>query len=253
MKILLSPAKSLDYTSPLPTTKFTTSEFLSQTLEINQVMKQMSEKQLADLMGISSNLAELNYARFADFSENFNKKNSRPALFAFAGDVYTGLDAYTLKSDEIERAQNQIRILSGMYGMLKPLDLLQPYRLEMGTKVQIGEHKNLYQFWKETLTAALNKELKNEEIVVNLASNEYFKVIDKKTLNGDLIHPIFKDYKNGKLKTIAFYAKKARGAMARHLIEHKNSDIKTILKFNSDGYAYSESDSADKYHPTFIR
>jgi len=163
-------------------------QFLDKTLEISRVMKKKSERDLASLMGISSNLAALNYARFESFSEKFTNLNSRPALFAFAGDVYTGLDAYTLKEEEIDRAQNRVRILSGMYGVLRPLDLLQPYRLEMGTKVAIGKKKNLYDFWKEQVTEALNEELSAKTLVVNLASNEYFKAVDKRKLKGKLIN-----------------------------------------------------------------
>ncbi len=253
MKILLSPAKSLDYSSALPTPKSTQPKFKDGIKEIHGVMKEMSQKELAELMGISENLAALNYARFSDFSMDFTDNNSRPALFAFAGDVYSGLEAYTMTDAQIETAQQQIRILSGLYGMLKPLDLIQPYRLEMGTKVAIGQKKNLYTYWRDQLTETLNKELKENELVVNLASKEYFKAIDKKKLQGELIEPVFKDFKNGKLKIIAFYAKKARGSMARYLVDNKAKDKKALLKFAEDGYAYSEKYTENSNQPVFVR
>ena len=253
MKILLSPAKSLDYSSALPTPKSTQPQFKSGIKKIHGVMKKMSQKELAELMGISENLAALNYARFSDFSMDFTDKNSRPALFAFDGDVYSGLDAYTMTDEQIKIAQKQIRILSGLYGMLKPLDLIQPYRLEMGTKVAIGQKKNLYAYWRDQLTETLNKELKKNELVVNLASKEYFKVIDKKKLKGELVEPIFKDFKNGKLKVIAFYAKKARGSMARYLVDNKAKDQQALLKFAEDGYAYSEKYTEKSNQPVFVR
>ncbi|ARN78003.1 hypothetical protein BST97_08320 [Nonlabens spongiae] len=253
MKILLSPAKSLDYSSALPTPKSTQPQFKDGIKEIHGVMKKMSQKELAELMGISENLAALNYARFSDFSMDFTDNNSRPALFAFDGDVYSGLDAYTMTDEQIKTAQQQIRILSGLYGMLKPLDLIQPYRLEMGTKVAIGQKKNLYAYWRDQLTETLNKELKKNELVVNLASKEYFKAIDKKKLKGELIEPVFKDFKNGKLKVIAFYAKKARGSMARYLVDNKAQNKKAILNFAEDGYAFSEKYTEKSNQPVFVR
>lgn len=253
MKILLSPAKSLDYSSALPTPESTQPQFKDGIKEIHGVMKKMSQKELAELMGISENLAALNYARFSEFSMNFTDNNSRPALFAFDGDVYSGLDAYTMTDKEIKAAQQKIRILSGLYGLLRPLDLIQPYRLEMGTKVAIGKQKNLYAYWRDQITESLNKELKKNELVVNLASKEYFKAIDKKKLQGELIEPVFKDFKNGKLKVIAFYAKKARGSMARFLVDNNAKDKKTILSFAEDGYAYSEKYTENSDQPVFVR
>jgi hypothetical protein len=253
MKILLSPAKSLDYESLLPTTKKTKARFIDQAFEINHVLKSRSEKEIAQLMHISSNLANLNFQRYASFQREHGTRNSRPAIFAFAGDVYTGFDAYSMTEDQIQEAQGKVRILSGLYGLLRPLDLLQPYRLEMGTKLSIDSHKNLYDYWKEMITTALNKEMKKNELLVNLASNEYFKVIDLKNQKGHLIAPVFKDFKNGKLKIISFYAKKARGLMARHLVNQAAEKLEHVLSFKEDGYAFSQEHTLKDSEPVFIR
>jgi len=253
MKILLSPAKTLDYETPLPTVTATQPLFPQEALKLNNVLKKMSKNKVGELMHISDALANLNYQRYKDFSKDFHTSNSRPAIYAFAGDVYTGLDAYTLQPAHEESLQSKVRILSGMYGYLRPLDLLQPYRLEMGTKLSVGNHKNLYEFWKEIVTPSLNKEIETEELVVNLASNEYFKVIDKKSLKGTLVSPIFKDYKNGKLKVISFFAKKARGTMARFLVEQDATTLKDILAFQEDDYRYSQEETINENEPVFIR
>lgn len=253
MKILLSPAKTLDYKTELPIKDHTQPVFIKEATKLNKVLKKMSAKEIGELMHISDTLADLNYQRNQDFEVEFTAANSRPAVYAFAGDVYTGLDAYTLQSNHIDDMQSMVRILSGLYGYLRPLDLLQPYRLEMGTKLSIGKDKNLYAFWKDIVTPSLNKEIKEDEVVVNLASNEYFKVIEKKSLNGHLISPIFKDYKNDKLKVISFFAKKARGTMARFLIESKASSLSDVLAFQMDDYRYSEKDTIRENEPVFIR
>ncbi|GAK97291.1 UPF0246 protein YaaA [Nonlabens tegetincola] len=208
MKILLSPAKSLNYEAKPVVTEFTTPLFKDQAVQLNKGLKKLSRKKLSELMSISDKLADLNYDRNQEFAIDFNQENSKQAIYAFDGDVYTGLDAYTLSESQIKKAQKSIRILSGLYGYLRPLDLMQPYRLEMGTKWSIGGNDNLYQYWKDVVTPALNEEMTEDELVVNLASNEYFKVINKKELTGKLISPVFKDYKNGKLKVISFFAKK---------------------------------------------
>ena len=210
MKIVISPAKSLDFDSKLPTNKFTDPQFLEQAATLNSIMASKSKKEISKLMKISDKLAELNFQRYQDFSIPFTNENARPAVFAFSGDVYTGLDAYSLSKDKIETLQNILRILSGMYGMLKPLDLMQAYRLEMGTRLTIKSKKNLYEFWGNTITNALNKELKDGELFLNLASQEYFKVINPTLLKVPIISPVFKDYKNGKLKIISFFAKKSK-------------------------------------------
>jgi len=253
MKILLSPAKSLNLEDDLPTSKYTQPQFLEKTDKLYQKLKQTSKQGLKDLMSISDKLAELNHERFQNFIVNHKPDNARPAIFTFDGDVYDGLSAYDLSLDDIDRLQNRLRILSGLYGMLKPLDLMQPYRLEMGTKLQVDSCDNLYQFWKETLTETLNSELTENELIVNLASQEYSKSIEKSKLKGQWIEPVFKDYKNGKLKVISFYAKKARGLMTSYLAKIENPTYEDILKFSDDDYAFSKTETKDKNKPVFIR
>ncbi|MDX1669633.1 MAG: peroxide stress protein YaaA [Limnobacter sp.] len=246
MIVVLSPAKSLDYESPLPTSKATQPKFVGQAAELIQELKPMSPAQLSDLMSISDNLAVLNATRYEQWSEKFTKKNSRPAVLAFNGDVYDGLDAASLSEDDLEFAQNHIRILSGLYGILRPLDLMQPYRLEMGTKLGNSAGKDLYAFWRQTIAPALNKELKGQKpVLVNLASDEYFKSIDKKALNADIIQPVFQDYKNGQYKIISFFAKKARGLMARYVIDHRIEDPEQLKQFDSEGYCFTPEASTD--------
>lgn len=191
-------------------------------------------------MSISPALSNLNVERYQNWQLPFSLDNSKQAIFAFNGEVYTGLDAYSLTEKQLEKAQKTLRILSGLYGLLKPLDLMQPYRLEMGTRFQIGENKNLYQFWGDKLTNALNEILEEEKILINLASNEYFKAVNKKKLKGELITPTFKDAKNGEYKTIMMYAKKARGSMARYLIENDVQEISQLKNAIIDDYAYNE-------------
>lgn len=253
MKIVLSPAKSLDFESKLPTTKFTQPVFLNEAEKLMGILEKKSKSQLKDLMGISDKLAELNYKRYKDFKVPFTEKNARPAIYAFSGDVYVGLDAYTLPKEKITTLQDTVRILSGLYGVLKPLDLMQPYRLEMGTDLKVNKNKNLYEYWGDQITETLNQELKDDELFINLASKEYFKSVHVKKLKVPVISPEFKDFKNGKLKIISFYAKKARGSMARYLVENKVDDYDGILKFNSDGYAFSKEETKNKNKPVFIR
>lgn len=253
MKILLSPAKTLDYETELPTTRGTQPIFAEEAVQINAKLERQSKAEISDLMGLSDKLTELNYQRYKDFEDSFTKKNARPAIYAFNGDVYTGFDAYTLNTDLLDHAQDTIRILSGMYGILRPLDLLQAYRLEMGTQLPIERNNNLYEFWKDKITPQLNNQMKEDELLVNLASNEYFKAIDKKNQKGKLITPVFKDFKNGKLKVISFYAKKARGVMARYLVENKSDVLDDILKFDGDGYQYSEKETQKENEPVFTR
>ncbi|SCY22215.1 hypothetical protein SAMN05192588_1741 [Nonlabens sp. Hel1_33_55] len=253
MKILLSPAKTLDYDTKLPTSRGTQPAFVDEAIQINAKLERQTKKEIQELMGVSEKLADLNYQRYKDFKEEHDKSVARPAIYAFAGDVYSGFDAYSMDTELLDDAQDRIRILSGMYGVLRPLDLLQPYRLEMGTKLPIELNKDLYEFWKDKITPELNKEMKDDELLVNLASNEYFKAIDKKNQKGTLISPVFKDYKNGKLKIIAFYAKKARGVMARYLVEQKANSLNDILKFAGDDYQYSEKDTVKENEPVFTR
>lgn len=253
MKIVLSPAKSLDFKSKLPTSRGTQPQFLDTAIKINRKMERQSREKLQDLMDISSKLAELNYERYKTFEEEHTKENSRPAIYAFAGDVYTGLDAYSIPIDKLERLQDSLRILSGMYGILKPLDLIQPYRLEMGTSIGIDRKDNLYGVWEKKITDSLNYELKKDELFINLASNEYFKAIDKKRLNVPVITPVFKDLKNGKLKIISFFAKKARGAMVRYIIDKDIDSIEGLKGFDYEGYRFSENDSPKENELVFVR
>jgi len=253
MKIVISPAKSLDFDSKLPTEKFTQPKFIEQAVKLNTILAKKKPKDLSELMHISDKLAQLNWQRNQDFTVPFTKDNARPAVYAFSGDVYQGLDAYTLKEDKLDVLQNSLRILSGQYGILKPLDLMQAYRLEMGTKLNIGRKANLYEFWKKDLTTHLNSELKDGELFVNLASNEYFSVIDVKTLKAPIISPIFKDWKNDKLKIISFFAKKARGSMVRYIVDSNATTLEDIKGFNLDGYQFSKEHTLKEKEPVFIR
>lgn len=253
MKILVSPAKTMDYKTDLPIDTYTQPKFIKEAEELNNTLKALSKKEMSALMKISDNLTNLNYDRVRNFTLPFTTENARPAVFAFSGDVYVGLDAYTLPKSKFDLLQERLRILSGMYGVLRPLDLMQPYRLEMGTRLKVNDAANLYEYWGNSLTDMLNKEMKDDELLVNLASNEYFKVINKKKLKAKLVTPIFKDFKNGELKIIAFYAKKARGSMVRYLVENDITDLDGIQSFDVDGYTFSESETTDSCNPVFIR
>jgi cytoplasmic iron level regulating protein YaaA (DUF328/UPF0246 family) len=238
MKIVLSPAKSLNFDKELPTLDFSESLFLKESRVVQKELKLKSPKELASLMSISDQLADLNWKRNQDWKTPFSLNNSRQAIYAFDGDVYTGLDVYSMSIEKLAILQDRLRILSGLYGLLKPLDLIQAYRLEMGTKLPIGESKNLYEFWKPTITKALNKELKKGELFINLASKEYFSAVDIKALKVPIITPEFKDYKDGQLKIISFFAKKARGLMVRYIIDTHAETIEDLKGFNYDGYAF---------------
>lgn len=238
MKIVISPAKSLDFETKLPVRKHTEAAFLANAETVHKAVKDKSPKELMELMDISDKLAELNWQRNQDWKLPFITKNARPAVYAFNGDVYIGLDAYTIPPAKVNKLQDSLRILSGLYGLLKPLDLIQPYRLEMGTHLPVGENKNLYEFWKKTITDALNEELKDGELFVNLASQEYFGAVDVKALKVSVITPEFKDYKDGKLRMVSFFAKKARGMMVRYIIDHNVKTLKGLKGFNYDGYAF---------------
>ena len=242
MKIVISPAKSLDFETQLPTTTYTEYGFQKQSLAIDKVLKKKKPKELMDLMSISDKLADLNWNR--NQTRNVSEitvENGRQAIYAFNGDVYIGLDAYSLSEEKITILQDKLRILSGLYGLLKPLDLIQPYRLEMGTKLPIGTNKNLYEFWKPIIVKELNSELAKDELFVNLASNEYFDAVDVKQLKVPVITPEFKDYKDGKLKIISFFAKKARGMMVRYIIDTNAETIDDLKGFNYEGYAFDSN------------
>ena len=245
MKLVLSPAKSLDFESQLPTTKNTEACFLKEAERLNRLLKKKSAKSLSKLMNISDNLGRLNYERNQDWHLPFTATNARQAVYTFSGDVYRGLSANTISEDNIEKLQNTVRIISGLYGILKPLDLMQAYRLEMGTKFPVGKNKNLYEFWRKKITQTLNDELEENEVFLNLASNEYFKAIDTKALKVPVITAVFKDLKNGEYKTIMTFAKLARGYMTRYIIDTNANTIDDIKGFNYEGYGFSETLSSE--------
>ena len=238
MKIVISPAKSLNFEKEVPTSTFSEPQFLKQAVTIQRTLKKKKPKALSKLMDISEKLAELNWQRNQEWQTPFTTANARPAVYAFDGDVYLGLDVYSLPQDKLEVLQDKLRILSGLYGLLKPLDLMQAYRLEMGTSMPIGKNKNLYEFWKKTITKTLNSELKKGELFINLASNEYFSAVDAKALKVPVITPEFKDYKDGNLKMISFFAKKARGMMVRYIIDTNAETIDDLKGFNYEGYGF---------------
>ena len=247
MLIVVSPAKTLDFDSSAHVKSSSQSDFLSDSQELINTLKPFSPDDVMSLMKISGKLAELNVNRYHDWQTPFNTQNAKQAVLAFKGDVYTGLDAGTLSEDDLQWAQQRLRILSGLYGMLRPLDLIQAYRLEMGIKLENPRGKNLYEFWGETITQALNKQLSeiDSDVLVNLASQEYFKSIQSKALNAQLITPDFKDFKNGKYKIISFYAKKARGLMTRWIIENRITDANGLTQFSVAGYRYSQDESTN--------
>ncbi|MGB3343970.1 MAG: peroxide stress protein YaaA [Aequorivita sp.] len=253
MKLVLSPAKTFDFKTPLPYSRGTQPKFLEEAEMINNKLEHKSKKAISELMDISDKLAELNYQRYKEFHTPFTKKNARPAIYTFAGDVYIGLNAFSIPEEKLDLLQDSVRILSGMYGLLRPLDLMQAYRLEMGTKLSINRKKDLYTLWQKPITEALNSELKEGELFVNLASVEYFKAIDPKKLKVPVISPVFKDFKNGELKIISFFAKKARGSMARFAIDHDIKLADDLKSFDYDGYSYSEPYTENENEPVFIR
>lgn len=249
MLMVISPAKDLDYQSPLSVTRYSQPALLDQSLELMPYCRELTPAQLSSLMHISDKLAGLNAARFAQWSTPFTPDNARQALFAFNGDVYQGLQASSLTEKDLEYAQQHLRILSGLYGVLRPLDLMQPYRLEMGTALENGRGKNLYQFWGDRISTELNQQLQqlNSDTLLNLASQEYFKAVDKKVLKARVIDVEFKDFKNGQYKIISFFAKKARGLMARYVIENQIDKPDDLKQFNTAGYQFSSAESkADK-------
>lgn len=253
MKIVISPAKTLDYQTKLPTTRATQPQFLEQAEKINKKLEGKSKKAISELMGISDKLAQLNYQRYKDFHTPFTKENARPAIYAFAGDVFVGFDAYSFPVEKLDKLQDSLRILSGMYGMLRPLDLVQPYRLEMGTKLSIDRKKDLYAFWQKLLTNKMNEELKEHELFLNLASVEYFKALDEKQLKVPVISPVFKDFNKGELKIISLFAKKARGSMARFSILNDVKTLDDLKAFDIDGYSFSEKYTESEERPVFVR
>ena len=246
MKILLSPAKSLDFKSQLPTDKSSSICFEKEAQYLNSILRSKNPKELSDLMSISSKIADLNYERNHSWSFPFTANNARQAVYAFSGDVYRGLDAYNIDNDKIDFMQNSVRIISGLYGLIKPLDLIQPYRLEMGTKLAFDSNKNLYDFWRKKISDELNDDLVDDEPVLNLASNEYFKAIDSKVIKSDIYSANFKQFKDGTYKTVAIFSKKARGMMTRYIIDNKIRKINDLKSFDSDGYIFDENLSSEK-------
>ncbi|NDV44558.1 peroxide stress protein YaaA [Flagellimonas sediminis] len=253
MKIVISPAKSLDFESEIPTSTYSQPLFLEEAQKLNAILKKKRPKALSQLMSISDSLAQLNWERNQQFSLPFSPENARPAVYAFNGDVYQGLDAQTIPVENLDKLQDTLRILSGLYGILKPLDLIQPYRLEMGTQLKVGRKKNLHEFWKKQLTDHLNQELEDGELFVNLASNEYFGAVDEKKLKVPVITPIFKDWKNDQLKIISFFAKKARGSMVRYILDTDAKTLEDIKGFDYDGYLFSQEHTLKANEPVFIR
>ncbi len=241
MKIIISPAKSLDFETQAPISEFSENLFLDKSSEINKVLRLQSAKELSKLMKISDNLGQLNYERNQNWALPFSIENSKQAIYSFTGDVYKGLDASTIPTDKIKTLQDKLRILSGLYGMLKPLDLIQAYRLEMGTKLSVNKSKNLYDFWGDTLANQLNEEMFETDLLIDLASNEYSKVIPKKKLKAQLITPIFKELKGDTYKVVAFHAKKARGLMTRFIILNDIETVSDLKNFDTDGYRYTEN------------
>ncbi|ARV07748.1 hypothetical protein BTO04_14055 [Polaribacter sp. SA4-10] len=244
MKIIISPAKSLDFESKVPTGLYTQPRFLEESNKLNKKLKTLSKNKLSDLMSISSDLSALNYERNQNWKTPFNQENAKQAIYAFTGEVFRGIDVNSLKEDKLPLLQQRLRIISGLYGLLKPLDLIQPYRLEMGTKLKVGRTENLYKFWDNKIVNSLNDELSENELVINLASSEYFKVIPKKLLKVPMITPVFKDFKNGEYKTIMTFAKKARGLMVRYIIDNNLKTIEDLKGFNVDNYRFSEEMSS---------
>ena len=253
MKIVISPAKALDFETALPNSRYSQAAFQEEAAKLNQLLRKKKPKALSKLMGISESLGELNWERNQQFHQPFTQSNARPAVYAFNGDVYQGLDAYSIGTAKLDHLQRSLRILSGLYGVLKPFDLIQPYRLEMGTSMRIGRKKNLYEFWKPKITDYLNSELEEDELFVNLASDEYFKVVDTKKLKVPVITPIFKDWKNDKLKVIGFFAKKARGSMVRYILDSGAKTLEDIQGFDRDEYMFSPEHTLRKDQPVFVR
>ncbi|OEE69707.1 hypothetical protein A1OO_02680 [Enterovibrio norvegicus FF-33] len=248
MLIVVSPAKTLDYQSPLATERFTQPALIEHSQQLIEVCRQLTPADIGSLMKVSDKIAGLNAARFSEWSPTFTPDNARPAILAFKGDVYTGLEAETLSDEDFSWSQDHLRMLSGLYGLLRPLDLMQPYRLEMGTKLANERGSNLYQFWGDIITGELNGALaaQNDTLLVNLASNEYFKSVKPAKLKGQIITPVFKDRKNGQYKVISFYAKKARGMMARYIIDNRIDSVEGLKAFDIAGYWFSAEESNDK-------
>ncbi len=247
MLIVVSPAKSLDYESKISTRKFSQPQFLSESEKLVKSIRKLDPDGLAELMNISGKLAEENHERFANWHTPFDRKNARQAIFAFKGDVYLGLQAEEFTSADLDFAQKHLRILSGLYGVLRPLDLMQAYRLEMGRRFATSKAKNLYEYWGTKLTDSLNETLaeqsKNSRVLINLASNEYFNSIQPKNIDAEIITPQFKDWASGKYRVLSFFAKRARGQMAAYIIKNRLKSVDALKQFAEDGYKYDADES----------
>lgn len=252
MIVVISPAKKLDFETPAPTKEFSEPSDLSKTEELIKKLRKCDASEISKLMNLSESLTKLNITRYKNFNTPFTLDNAKQAMFAFKGDTYVGLDAETMNKIEIKYAQKHLRILSGLYGLVSPLDLVQPYRLEMGTKFSVGKSKNLYEFWKPDITEKLNKLLENEKVLINCASNEYFKAVEKKSLKAQVITPQFKEKKGNDFKMVSFFAKKARGMMSRYIIENQISNPDDIKNFDKDGYQFNPALSTE-LSPCFTR
>jgi len=246
MLTVISPAKTLDFETAPTTRKATQPEFLQRSAALVEDARALSPDDIRELMGVSDSIAELSHRRFMDWGTPFSLDNAKQSILAFKGDVYTGLQAETMSAKQLNFAQKHLRILSGLYGLLRPLDLMQPYRLEMGLKFANSGGKNLYEFWGDALTESLDAQLgkSGSRVLVNLASNEYFKSVRTKSLDADIVTPVFKELKNGKYRVLSFFAKKARGQMARYIIDRELSDPQGLKKFRVDGYRYNKSESS---------
>lgn len=254
MLTVISPAKTLDFETPPTTQRFTQPLYLDHSQELITQLRELSPAQISELMHLSDKLAGLNAARFGSWTPDFNLRNAKQALLAFKGDVYTGLDAPSLSEDQLSYAQDHLRMLSGLYGLLRPLDLMQPYRLEMGTKLANARGKDLYAFWGTQISEWLNQALaeQGDDLLLNLASNEYFSAVKRSALNARIINADFKDMKNGQYKIISFYAKKARGMMSRFVVEERINDPRHLQGFDVQGYRYSKEQSKPD-HLVFLR
>ena len=245
MLIVISPAKTLDLESKYKAPAITQPAFLTDTRKLVKIMRGYSADGLSSLMHTSEKISELNEVRYKKWKTPFNEDNARPAIFTFKGDVYTGLEAENFSAADLKYAQQHLRILSGLYGALRPLDLMQAYRLEMGIDLANERGKNLYAFWGDKVTRAIKSDIaaQGDDILINLASNEYFNVLNKKALDAEIITPVFKDFSNGSYKVISFFAKKARGQMAAWIIRNRVSTVDGLLTFNEDGYKINKQDS----------
>jgi cytoplasmic iron level regulating protein YaaA (DUF328/UPF0246 family) len=245
MLVVISPAKNLDYDTPATTDVFTQPQMLDDSQILIERCRKLTPANISSLMKISDKLAGLNADRYASWQLPFTTDNAKQAVLAFNGDVYSGLEASSFEQKDFDYAQQHLRILSGLYGLLRPLDLMQAYRLEMGTRLDVAEHKNLYQYWDDKITGKLNHAIaeQGDNVLVNLASTEYFKSVKPKLLDAQIFTPVFQDCKNGQYKVISFYAKKARGLMARYIIQNRVTDIAQLKKFDSAGYQFSADKS----------